>query len=240
MKRTLSAVLALALFGAAHAHTPKSWMTTPTPRPGDWMKRHEQFVKLAHAGGIDVLCLGDSITDGWRHMGLPSWKKHLAPLRAANFGISGDGTHNLLWRLLNGELEKVRPKVVVLLIGTNNIPWTFEGDAMATNVREVTEAVRLVIATIRTALPETKILLLAIFPRGARPNPSREAIRKVNAQLATLAGDRLTFLDVGDRFLEGDAIPAAIMPDGLHPNARGYEIWADAMMPTLRRMLAQP
>jgi len=239
--RTALVLLLIAISMAAKARalpiTLASWMTTPTPRPGDWLKRHDGFVKLAHQGGIDVLFIGDSITDGWRNTGIASWKRSFEPLKAANFGISGDGTHNVLWRLLNGELEVQKPKVVVLLIGTNNIPWTFQAGELDTTASMVTEAVTLLVKTIQTKLPGTKVLLLAIFPRGEHPNPSRDCIRKVNAKLAALESDRVRYLDLGSLFLEGDHIPHELMSDFLHPTAKAYERWAGAMLPVLKALL---
>ena len=236
-RSALALWMVLSMATVAHAEL-KSWMTTPTQRPGDWMKRHEGFVQLAHQGGIDVLFVGDSITDGWRNTGLASWKKAFAPLKAANFGISGDGTHNVLWRLLNGELEVQKPKVVVLLIGTNNIPWTFQAGELDKTAEMVTEADTLLVKTIHDKLPQTKVLLLAIFPRGENPNPSRECIRKVNANLAKLESDNVRYLDLGALFLDGDHIPHELMSDFLHPTGKAYEKWAAAMLPVLKALLA--
>lgn len=218
-----------------------SWMTRPTPRAGDWMTRHQGFVSQAHQGNIDVLFVGDSITDGWRHTGLRSWNQHFAMLKPANFGISGDGTQNVLWRLLNGELEVMQPKVVVLLIGTNNIPNTDGPGASVTDVttaEQVVEAVQLLITTIQAAQPQAKILLLGILPRGQFENPGRATIREVNRRLAAAEAGNVRYLDIGDQFLDGSRIPKELMSDFLHPTAKGYRVFAEAIRPTVLELLA--
>ena len=235
---SLMVVLSSACVTHGEQISPKSWMTTPTPRPGDWVKRHEGFVQLAHQGGIDVLFIGDSITDGWRNTGLATWKKYFAPLKAANFGIAGDGTQNVLWRLQNGELDlPQQPKAVVFLLGTNNIPSNFQHDDMQETARMVAEADQLLIQTIHAKLPQTKVLLLAIFPRGEGPNPGRDCIKLVNEKLAKLESERVRFLDIGSIFLDGTHIPHELMSDFLHPTGKGYERWAPAMLPVLKALL---
>ena len=214
-------------------------MTTPTPRTGEWLVCHADFVKKAHAGGFDVLFLGDSITDGWRSTGIASWRKYFESLKAMNFGIAGDGTQNVLWRITNGELDGCKPRAIVLLIGTNNIPWTFDGTTSTAVAAQVTEAIKLLITTIHQRQPQAKILLLSIFPRGEHPNPSRVCIREVNAKLAALESDRLHVLDIGSIFMDGDHLPPTMMPDFLHPNAKAYGLWAPAMLPALKALLAR-
>src|SRR5438552_5987443 len=122
MKRILLAtVLAWGFAIVAHsAETKGNSATTPAPRDPGWVKRHEGFVKIAQKGDVDLLFLGDSITDGWRGGGKKVWEANFAPLKAANFGIGGDRTEHVLWRIQNGELEGIKPKLVVLMIGTNN------------------------------------------------------------------------------------------------------------------------
>ena len=217
----------------------RSWMTTPKPRPGDWMTRHQGFVAQAHAGGIDVVFLGDSITDGWRNTGLAAWKQHFAPLKAANFGIAGDGTQNVLWRITNGELDGFEAKVVVLLIGTNNIPNTFEGTTQAAEAGMVTEAITLLVSTIRAKQPNAKILLQAILPRGEWENPGRACIRMVNAKLPALESDHLRLVDLGHLFLDGAHITHDVMSDFLHPTGKAYGFWGPALAPAVKDLLRQ-
>jgi len=218
----------------------------PEPRDANWVKRHEGFVAEAKQGGIDVLFLGDSITDFWRREnnpnqgGGPVWKKNYAPLHAANFGISADRTQHVLWRMQNGELDGISPKVVVLMIGTNNTGYEPDKVTPRNTVPQTIEGVKAVVRGLRAKLPATKVLLLAIFPRGEKPDHlQRLQIAEINRSLAQLAdGKTIRYLDLGPKFLAADGtLPKDIMPDFLHPNEHGYEIWADAMRPTLTAML---
>jgi lysophospholipase L1-like esterase len=181
--------------------------------------------------------MGDSITDFWRNRGGNVWNQIYAPRHAANFGISGDRTQHVLWRIDHGELDGVHPKVVVLMIGTNNTGS--DRSTRRNTVPEVAEGVRAVVNEVRTRLPDSKILLLGIFPRATLNNPLRAQVALINTLMAQLDdGKMVRYLDIGPKFLEFDGtLPRSIMPDGLHPNAKGYQIWADAMEPTLDEML---
>ena len=196
-------------------------------------KRHEEFMALKAKGPIDLLFLGDSITDFWPSRGADSWAK-FAPGHPADFGVSGERTEDVLWRITHGELDGLHPKVVVLMLGTNNIgqhadeqpAWTVAG-------------MRKVVDTIEEKLPASKILLLAIFPRGDKDSSERHRNDEVNAGLAKFAdGDKVRYLDIGHVFVdENDEIPRDVMPDRLHPAAKGYDLWYDAMEPTLGEMM---
>jgi lysophospholipase L1-like esterase len=205
----------------------------PAPRDEKWMARHEGFVQEARKGGIDILFLGDSITDGWRNKGSNVWNKYYAPRHAANFGIGGDRTQHVLWRMDHGELDGIKPKVTVLMIGTNNT-----GKEKDT-VPETIEGVQAVVKELRVKLPDSKILLLAIFPRGTLDNPQRAQVALINTVIAKLDdGKMVKYLDIDPKFIEADGtLPKTIMLDLLHPNERGYQIWAEAMEPTLDEML---
>lgn len=211
----------------------------PVPREGGWMKRHEGFVEIARAGGVDVLFLGDSITDFWRTAGKALWEEHFAPLHAANFGISADRTQHVLWRIQHGELAGIKPRVVVLLIGTNNTGLERGSTTRRNTVAEAAEGVTAVVNGLRAALPETKILLLAIFPRGEKDSPERAEVREVNALIAKLEdGKFVRYLDIGPKFLWPDGtLPKDFMPDLLHPSEIGYAIWAAAIKAPLAEML---
>jgi lysophospholipase L1-like esterase len=204
----------------------------PTLR-NDWLQRHNGFVAEAKKGGIDVLFLGDSITDFWRNRGKLVWDAHYASLKAGNFGISGDRTEHVLWRLQNGELQGITPKVTILMIGTNNT-----GRDSST---QIAEGVTAIVDEIKKQLPQTKILLLAVFPRAEKPDsPLRAKISDINQILAKLddGGRTVAYLDIGKKFLQPDGVlPSSIMPDFLHPNEKGYEIWANAMAPELATLL---
>ena len=213
--------------------------TNPVPRDPRWVHRHEGFVAEAKTNRIDLLFLGDSITDFWRNRGSNVWNQFYAPRHAANFGISGDRTQHVLWRIEHGELDNIHPRVVVLMIGTNNTGKERNSDKIRNTTQETIEGVTAVVNEIRAKLPDTKILLLAIFPRGEKNDPQRAQVEEINKSIATLAdGKMIRFLNINDKFLEPDGtLPRNIMPDLLHPNAHGYQIWADAMEPTLAPML---
>ena len=211
--------------------------TEPAPRNerGAWMELHESFLRRAERGDVDLLFLGDSITQFWDDNEV--WRRYYAPRRAANFGVGGDRTQHVLWRLDHGEVDRLRPKVVVLLIGTNNLGHN--------PIDEVVAGVEAVVKRLRAKLPSSRILLLGLFPRGATrdrhlvadavdPRPAA-----VNRKIAALADGRsVVFLDIGARFLDPKGrLPRTIMPDFLHLSRRGYRIWADAMEPTLWEML---
>lgn len=237
---------AVSVFGAGSAAIFAAEGNTaiqPVPRNEAWLKRHEGFVELAKAGGIDVVFLGDSITDNWRdpQRGKTLWDEHFAPLRAVNFGIGADRLQHVLWRIANGEFDGIRPKVVVLLIGTNNTG--FENNTTPpvprNTVPQVIEGVGAVVNALRQKLPDTKILLLAIFPRGEKDSPQRMQVNEVNAGIASLHdGKFVHFLDIGQKFLWPDGtLPRDIMPDLLHANQVGYAIWAAAIKQPLAQLL---
>jgi lysophospholipase L1-like esterase len=209
--------------------------TDPVPSTGPWLDLHESYVRQAARGDVDLLFLGDSITQGWNNNRV--WQRFYTPRRAANFGIGGDRTQHVLWRLGHGEVDSIRPKVVVLLIGTNNIG--------ANTNEEVYEGVKAIIETLRTKLPETRVLLLGILPKGrTRPRDAETdevdpRVAAVNQRIATLDdGKLIRYLDLGPTFLNADGkIPRELMADFLHLSTRGYRAWADAMEPTLWEML---
>lgn len=206
---------------------------------GAFLKKHEAFLARARSGPIGLLFLGDSITEGWTKA--PTlWQERYGRYQPANFGIGGDTTQNVIWRIEHGELDGIQPRVVVLLLGTNN--------SASHTAAEIAAADAKIVHEIRTRIPAAKVLLLAIFPRGPRANRDgsrddgvhrMEVIRATNALLAKLDdGHNVRFLDLSARFLGPDGkIPDAIMPEQLHPNAAGYQIWADGMQPLLDEML---
>ncbi|MES2459349.1 MAG: platelet-activating factor acetylhydrolase IB subunit [Armatimonadota bacterium] len=213
----------------------------PAPKMADgkiqprFQEMHESFMKRRTAGPIGVLFLGDSITQGWSGQGKATWESRYTKYSPANFGIGGDRTQHVLWRIQQGELDGIDPKVVVLMIGTNNSGYSAPAIARA-NFEIVSE--------IHRKLPNAKLLLLAIFPRGADPNQRnvaalRAKLKSVNAAMARLDdGKKTRYLEIWDQFLQPDGVLSKeIMPDALHPNAKGYEIWADSMQPLLDEMM---
>ncbi|WP_406699564.1 platelet-activating factor acetylhydrolase IB subunit [Singulisphaera sp. Ch08] len=235
--RSLVLALTLALTAVvagqtAQAQATAESTTTPAPRAGSWMQRHKAFLDRAKQGNIDLLFLGDSITNGWSGKGASDvWDRHYGPRNAANFGIGGDRTQHVLWRIENGEIDGISPKLAMLMIGTNN--------ASANTSDEIAEGIEAIVKSLRQRLPKTKILLLAVFPRGEKPGPVREKLAAVNERIAKLDdGQMVKYLDIGPKFLNEDGtISKEIMPDFLHLKPKGYRIWADAVEPTVWAML---
>jgi lysophospholipase L1-like esterase len=204
----------------------------PQPREGAWMEMHKSLLAQTKKGQIDLLFLGDSITQGWNENTI--WQRYYGPRHAANFGIGGDRTQHVLWRIQNGELDGIDPKVTVLMIGTNNL----SGDTPD----EIAQGIKTIVAELRNRLPKTQVLLLGVFPRSPKPDSAREQIKTINEKIARLDdGSHVRFLDIGKAFLNADGtISPEVMPDYLHLSTKGYRIWAEAMEPTLWSMLDEP
>lgn len=205
-----------------------------------WMGRHLEFVEVAKTkNDCQVLFLGDSITDYWRTKAIDIWNAKFAPLGAVNFGMAGDRTQHLLWRLQNGEIGVLRPKVVVVMIGTNNIGLEKDKKTVRNTSAEIAEGVKANVDYLRSQLPEAKILLLGLFPRGEKDSPARAQVAEINRQIAAFDdGQHIFYLDIGPKFLEADgSIPKKVMPEMLHPTAKGYQIWADAIEEPLAKLL---
>ena len=236
MKRVgLSLLFAIGAVAAAVSPA-RAQNTAIVPAPFQ-EERHQAFVQEARAGGIECLLMGDSITDWWRRAGLAVYEANFGGLDCANFGIAGDRTQGVLWRMQNGELDGYSPKLMMLMIGTNNLSGR---NATPNTPAQIAMGIATIVNTFRIRFPEAKVLLLGVFPRGAEPtNAYRESIRQINALIASLDdGEHVRFMDIGERFLQPDgSISVEVMADGLHPTARGYEIWAEAVMPTFREML---
>ncbi len=210
--------------------------TTPAERLNEawWKTRHEQCQALTKQGGVDLAFLGDSITQGWEGRGKPTWDQFYAHRKPANFGFSGDRTEHVLWRLANGELVGLQPKVIVIMIGTNNL-----GHGVS-KAPQTLEGVKAILSVLRREIPKAKILLLDIFPRGRDTNDAgRQSVAEVNAGFQSLHDGKHVFsLNVGSHFLNQDgSMREFLMPDLLHPSAEGYAIWAKAMEPTLVKLL---
>lgn len=231
--RALLFLVACGAASAANAHD----AIVPAPRSGDdwWMKRHASIAERMGQGDVDVLFVGDSITQGWEGAGSAVWQRYFGSRKVANFGISGDRTQHVLWRIDHSDLERIAPQVCVVMIGTNN------SNGEDNTVGEIAEGVTAVVAGLRRVLPDARVLLLDIFPRGAAPNPQRGKILQVNQILHRLAdGETIFTLDIGHRFLAADgSLSPELMPDALHLSEAGYEIWADAIEPRLAELLAK-
>jgi lysophospholipase L1-like esterase len=199
--------------------------------------KHQANREVAKQGDAEVLFMGDSITDFWRNAdgpfaGKPVLDKHFGQWKVANFGIAGDTTQGVLYRLQNGEGQGFSPRAIMLMIGTNN--------TARNTAAEIAEGVGAVVLELQKDFPQAKILLLGVFPRGRPNDPVRATIADINRMIAKLHdGQRVHYLDIGAKFLAPDGtIPADVMSDLLHPSAKGYEIWAQAVKEPLTALMA--
>lgn len=192
-----------------------------------WEARHEAKLREKVSNtNIELVLIGDSITHGWETEGRSAWSESFGDLPTLNLGFSGDRTEHVIWRLRNGEVDGLSPRMVVLLIGVNNAGHRRD------KPEDTAAGIRVILDELRSRLPDAKIVLLAILPMAERPDdPLRRLNEEVNRLIARYAdGDRITFCDIGKAFLdENGFLSGSIMPDFLHPNDRGYRIFAKAL-----------
>jgi lysophospholipase L1-like esterase len=231
------ALLAAVAFGQTNGTPELQRCISPVPREG---KAYERFLELNQrvkdsGGKAEVIFVGDSITEGWEGNGKQVWDKYYAPRHAIDLGIGSDHTQHVLWRLDHGNVDGLKPKAAVVLIGVNNVPDTNNTPRM------VLEGVTAVVQKLREKLPETKVLLLGIFPFRQDFCDQRGKALQVNQALRKLDDGRwVRFLDIGYLFIQPDGkIPKDIMRDFLHPSPEGYRLWAEAMEPDLAALLGE-
>ncbi len=203
-----------------------------------WLPRHEQKLaeiaeRTAKRTLPQLVFIGDSITEGWLKDGTAEWNRRYARYHAFNLGYGGDRTENILWRLQHGEVAGLDPQVVVLMAGTNNTGHRQEDPATTA------AGLRKLLDELQQRLPRTKILLLGVFPRDGASDQSRRLNTAINERIARFADNRRIFYqDVTAAFVDAQGeLSRDVMPDLLHPNARGYEIWGAAMDPVLQKLL---
>ena len=208
------------------------------------MTAHAQLLDKARKGGIDIYFEGDSITRRWGATDYPellaNWKQNFFGWNAANFGWGADTTQNILWRLHNGELDGVNPKVIVLLAGTNNVGNRVPADEAA-RVEDVTRGLKAIVDTMRTKAPKATIILTGIFPRNDNIDVMR-MINRINENLARLAdGKSIRYLNINNSLADkNDLLVEGMMGDRLHPTLKGYQVWADALKPLFTELLGPP
>lgn len=240
----VSIAFALALLaGVASAQTTPD---QPVPRTDqNSQTAHGQLLAKARSGGIDVYFAGDSITRRWGATDYPDllahWTKTFFGWNAANFGWGADSTQHILWRLQNGELDDVHPKVIVLLAGTNNVGNSVPPGSDAVKVEDISRGIKAILDTMRAKAPRATIILTAIFPRNDNM-AVMPTINRINARLATFAdGKTIRFLNINDRLADAEGrLLDGMMADRLHPSVRGYQVWADALKPLLTELLGPP
>ena len=207
---------------------------TPVPVDAPWWKqRFDMANDRLKEGNVDLLYIGDSITHMFEMNGKQAWDKYYAPRNAANLGIGGDRTQHVLWRLDNYDFSNVNPKLAIIMIGTNN------SNNQDNTAEEIADGIIAICQSLRTKLPETKILLLAIFPRGQYPSEQREKNAKASLLASKVAdGDMIHYLDINDKFLtEEGELTKDIMYDYLHPDTKGYQIWVEAIEPEVAKLM---
>lgn len=217
---------------AALAHS----AVEPAPRPDKWwLDRHAGINTNVLAAGekAQVIFIGDSITQGWEGEGKAVWAKYYAHRNAVNLGIGGDRTQHVLWRLDNGNLKGLKPKAAVVMIGTNN------SNGEDNTPEQIVKGVRAIVDKLRATLPDTKILLLAIFPRSENFSVARGKLAQINQVLRRAADEQNVFwVDFGHRFLSDDGtMPRELMPDYLHLSPKGYAIWAEEIEGRLAELI---
>ena len=210
----------------------------PAPRTDKgWVDRQASFnaTVAADAGKAQLIFIGDSITQGWEGEGKEVWAKHYAQRNAINLGIGGDRTQHVLWRLDNGNLAGLKPKAAVVMIGTNN------SNGEDNSPEQIVDGVRAIVDKLRTKLPGTKVLLVAIFPRAENFSVQRGKLAQINQALRRIADDKTVFwADFGHKFLNNDGtMPRELMPDYLHLSKAGYQIWADSIETQLSQLLGE-
>ena len=213
----------------------------PVPRTdANSMTAHTELVEKAAKGGIDVYFIGDSIARRWGALDYPqylaNWKENFFGWNAADFGWGADRIEHILWRLENGELDNVNPKVIVILAGTNNV-GTRAGDEA--KVADITRGIKAIVDTAERKAPGATIILTAIFPRNDSMAVMPE-IARINANLARLAdGRKVRFLNVNDKLAdaEGRLVDGMMNTDKLHPAINGYQVWADGLKPLFTELL---
>jgi lysophospholipase L1-like esterase len=200
-----------------------------------WMPRHRAIVERVKQGNVDLIFIGDSITHRWEREGKEVWQQYYSKRNAINMGFGGDGTQHVLWRLDNGEIAGISPKMAVVMIGTNNL----SSDTVTT--KEVGEGIIAICQKLRKDLPRTKILILAIFPRGEKSSPIREKIAEASNLASTIADNKWIFyMDINNKFLDKEgALSKDIMPDSVHPNAKGYQIEAETIEPMVKKLMGE-
>jgi len=232
------------VFGAA-----KNPAAEPAQRDDRWVRRHNHLIDdvKAHAGKVDVLFVGDAIVDNFREaqLGITSfskidtgggktvWEEQWKPLNALNIGVAGDRTEHILWRLQNGGVAGIKPKVVVVLAGAANL--------LENSDEQIAGGVKAVVQEVRKQLPEAKVLLMGIFPRGyTGKDPMQVRVKNINTQIAKLddGGKTTKYLDIGNKFLDdkGGAI-AEMMPDRANLNTKGYRVWTESIKGVVEGMM---
>lgn len=235
----------LLALGAAVAFSCTCFAQSDRPAPREdqnSLTAHTQLLQKAEAGGIDIYFEGDSITRRWGATDYPellaNWKQNFYGWNAADFGWGADRVENILWRLEHGELDGVHPKIIVLLAGTNNVGRSTPADGGRAQIADISGGIKAILNVMRAKAPEATIILTGIFPRNDNI-AVMPVINGINENLAKLAGGKIRYLNINDKLADasGMLFPNMMNSDKLHPAARGYQVWADALKPMFRELL---
>lgn len=211
----------------------------PVSRTGGATNRQTLVLQRAKdaPGDYDLEFIGDSITQGWETRGSNVWHEYYDRRKVINMGVGGDRTEHVLWRFEQGQLDGINAKVAVVMIGTNNSNKSKDGREEYSE-SDILEGVTAIVNDIRKRQPQTKIILMAIFPRGKTFSAQRGKILQVNEALARLDdGKNIFYLDIGPQLIENDgSISQSMMKDYLHPGEAGYKIWAKALEQKLKEI----
>ena len=234
MRLTSLSLFAFVLGWAAHAVAQDHDAVKPVPRDANWMKRHDSMNERVKKGNVDLLFIGDSITQAWEGPGKAVWAEKYEKRNAVNLDIGGGRTQHVLWRLENGNIEGIKPKLAVIMIGTNN--------SGSNTSEQIADGITAIVKKLRDKLPETKILLLGIFPRGADDeNKQRQVNMQANEIVAKLAdGKMVEYLNISSKFLDDKRVLSKeVMPDLLHLTPAAYQTWADSIESHVARMMGE-
>jgi lysophospholipase L1-like esterase len=242
--RAIALGIAAACLLSAQADRPAD---RPSPRADrNSQLAHEQLVAKTKQGTIDIYFEGDSIARRWGATDYPqyleNWNQNFHGWNAADFGWGADRIENILWRLENGELDGIHPKVIVLLAGTNNIGNRIPPGGAEWVVDNVTKGLQAVLGIMQSKVPDAHIILMGIFPRNDNMDVI-PIIDSINANLARLAdGKKIRYLNINDRLAgaDGKLHEGMMNADRLHPGLPGYQVWADALKPIFTELLGPP
>lgn len=229
------------LAGKAHVAVTPALQDNP---PEWWASRHQGVLDRVAQGNIDLIMVGDSIMHIWERDYPDLWAEYIGSDHVLNLGFGADQTQNVLWRLDHGHIDGISPKLAVVMIGTNN--------SKRNTAEEIADGIKTICAKLRAEIPKTKILLLAIFPRGdseQRKNKTQNATYNAQwakidkaSELASVIADNkhIFYLNINEVFLDDNGILTRdVMPDLLHPNEKGYRLWGEAMQPTLKKLMGE-
>ena len=246
--------LVCAVLAAVAISAPPLWAQTPQALPADQpaprtdqnsMIAHAQLLQKARAGGIDIYFEGDSITRRWGATDYPellaNWKQNFFGWNAADFGWGADTIQNILWRLNNGELDGVHPKIIVLLAGTNNVGRTVPPAGDAAKVDDISRGIKAILDAMHAKAPDAAIIVMGIFPRNDNI-AVMPTIDKINGNISRMAAGKIRYLNINDKLADKDGrlFEGMMNPDQLHPAVKGYQVWADALKPIFTELLGPP